>query len=71
MSTKVLTAKNAQKYENDVAIELPIPRYSSGKSSPIKSQEIGEIPKQKTKIRIIEIWSCSRARDIYPMRMQL
>jgi hypothetical protein len=45
MSTKVLTAKNAQKYENDVAIELPMPRYSRGKSSPIKSQEIGEIPK--------------------------
>jgi hypothetical protein len=44
MSTKVFTAKNAQKYENEVAIELPMPRYSSGKSSPISSQEIGEIP---------------------------
>lgn len=27
-----------------MAIELPIPRYSSGKSSPIRSHEIGEIP---------------------------
>lgn len=26
-STNVLTARNAQKYEKDVAIELPIPRY--------------------------------------------
>lgn len=43
-STKVLTARNAQKYENEVAIELPIPRYSNGKSSPTSNHEIGDIP---------------------------
>lgn len=43
-STKVFTDKKAQKYEKEVAMELPIPRYSKGKSSPIKSDDIGEIP---------------------------
>ena len=52
-STKVFTPKNAQKYENEVAIELPIPRYSRGKSSPISSQEIGEIPEKKKQIVIL------------------
>lgn len=45
-----MTPKNAQKYEKEVAIELPIPRYSSGKSSPISSHEIGEIPVIKKNI---------------------
>lgn len=49
-STNVFTAKNAQKYEKDVAMELPMPRYSRGKSSPISNQEIGEIPAKIIKL---------------------
>lgn len=41
-----MTERNEQKKLKLVAMELPMARYSKGKSSPTNSDEIGEIPEE-------------------------